>query len=78
MGVTIYELLTGRVPFLDGDIAFHHRHTPPTSPRELNNQITPELEKIILKCMAKDPGQRYQSARQIYEDILRSFGPGRK
>ena len=39
LGVTFYELLTGRVPFKDGDVAFHHRHTPVPDPREL----VPEL-----------------------------------
>ncbi len=71
MGVSVYELLTGSVPFMEGDIGYHHIHTPPTPPTHLNNQIPPELERIILKCMAKDQNQRYQSARETFEDLTR-------
>ncbi|MFO8056384.1 MAG: protein kinase [bacterium] len=73
MGVTMYELLTGRVPFSEGDIGYHHLNTPPAPPSRLNNQIPPELEKIILKCMVKDPRQRYQSAGEVYEELLSNF-----
>jgi len=69
-GVTMYELLTGTVPFKDGDIGYAHIHTPPDPPSKRNPQITPELEQIVLKCMAKDQNQRYQSARQIYDELL--------
>lgn len=77
MGVTIYELLTGKVPFSEGDIGYHHLHTPPPPPAKLNSQISPELERIILKCMAKDMNQRYQSAKEVYEELLRCASPGR-
>jgi tetratricopeptide (TPR) repeat protein len=70
MGVTMYELMTGSVPFKDGDIGYAHMHTPPEPPSRRNPQITPELEKIVLKCLAKDVNQRYQSARQINDELL--------
>lgn len=76
MGITVYELLTGKVPFVDGDIGYHHLHTTPQPPRQLNSQIPVEVERIILKCMAKDIKQRYQSARDVFEDLLRTTGPG--
>ncbi len=76
MGVTVYELLTGTVPFKQGDIGYHHLHTPPTPPRELNPQVPEEVQRILLKCMAKDPAHRYQSAGQVYDEIVRSYGQG--
>jgi tetratricopeptide (TPR) repeat protein len=69
-GVTMYELITGRVPFKDGDIGYAHIHTPPDPPSKHNPQVPPELEQIVLKCMAKDQNQRYQSAREIYNELL--------
>jgi serine/threonine-protein kinase len=68
-GATMYELLCGQPPFSEGDIGYHHIHTPPRSPRELNPEIPDELNRIILKCLAKDPEQRYQNAREIYLDL---------
>ena len=69
LGVTLYELFTGQVPFKDGDIGYQQVHTPPKPPRELNSEIPETLQRIILKCMAKDPSQRYQSAREIYLEL---------
>jgi tetratricopeptide (TPR) repeat protein/predicted Ser/Thr protein kinase len=69
VGVTMYELLTGTVPFNEGDIGYHHINTPPKPPSQINPQISPEIEKIILKCMAKDKNQRYQSAQQIHDEL---------
>ncbi len=68
-GATMYELLCGQPPFIEGDIGYQHIHTPPRSPKELNPEIPDELNRIILKCLAKDPEQRYQNAREIYLDL---------
>jgi serine/threonine-protein kinase len=76
MGVSMYELLTGRVPFAEGDIGYQHLHSAPVLPTKLNPQLSPELERIILKCMAKDKGQRYQSAKDVYEDLVRLADKG--
>ena len=69
LGATMYEILTGQVPFKDGDIGYQQVHTPPRPPRELNPEIPETLQRIILKCLAKDPAQRYQSAREIYLEL---------
>jgi len=68
-GVTMYELFCGQPPFTEGDIGYHHIHTPPRAPKELNPEIPDELNKIILKCLAKAPEQRYQNAREIYLEL---------
>lgn len=69
LGITIYELLTGRPPFKEGDLGYHHIHTPPPPPTKFNPSIPKSLEAIILKCIEKDPDNRYQSTEEILEDL---------
>jgi tetratricopeptide (TPR) repeat protein len=75
LGVTLYELLTGRPAFSGADrqellrqIAFEE----PIAPRRLDRAIPVELETIVLKAMAKNPADRYASASELAED-LRAF-----
>jgi tetratricopeptide (TPR) repeat protein len=69
LGCTLYRMAAGRPPFIDGDVYYHHLHTPPTPPRALNPKIPEALNQIILKCMAKDADQRYQRAKEIAADL---------
>jgi len=69
LGCTLYRMAAGRPPFIDGDVYYHHLHTPPTPPRALNPKIPEALNQIILKCMAKDVDQRYQRAKEIAADL---------
>lgn len=68
LGVILYEMLTGRVPF-EGEtplsIALKHKSEEPRDPRDINPQIPAEVSHIILKCMEKDKEQRYQSADEL-------------
>jgi serine/threonine-protein kinase len=68
IGVVLYELLTGRVPF-DGDTDFSVRaaqvHEPPASLRSLNPAIPLEVEEIVLKALAKDPARRYSGCGEF-------------
>jgi serine/threonine-protein kinase len=66
LGVLLYHMLTGRVPFTASapvDIILKHLHDAPVPPRELRPElaITPELEQIVLRCMAKGRDERFQS-----------------
>ena len=68
LGVILYQMLTGRVPFMAESpvaISLKHIQTTPISPGELNSAIPPLIEKVILKAMAKDPAQRYQQAQEL-------------
>ncbi len=69
LGITLFELATGCVPFTEGDVAYHHRHTPPPDPRELIVDIPAELAELILHLIAKDPDDRCQSAQEVSERL---------
>ncbi|HET7505604.1 MAG TPA: protein kinase [Kofleriaceae bacterium] len=74
LGATLYELLTERVPFPSASLATvlaQVLHEDPPAPRSLVPSIPVDLETIILKCLAKDPGQRYASARALADDLDR-------
>lgn len=72
VGVVLYEMVTGRLPF-EGDtpiaMALKHIQEEPPAPSLLNPEISPELEKVILRAMAKHPEQRYDSAWEMAEDL---------
>ena len=79
LGVVLFEMVTGRPPFLgDSPVAVASKHVRdhPPAPRELNPQIPPTFEAIILKSMAKDPAHRYATAEELRADLLR-FNEGR-
>ncbi|HKB06057.1 MAG TPA: protein kinase [Gemmataceae bacterium] len=74
LGAILYECLTGRPPFLAANPVETLRQVveqDPPPPRLLNRFIDPELEKIVLKCLEKDPALRYQSAAELAEDLRR-------
>ena len=68
MGITLFEMLTGRVPF-NGDttvaIAIKHIQEPMPSPRDYVPEIPVSVEQIVLKCTQKSPDRRYQSMSSL-------------
>ena len=72
LGVVMYEMLTGRVPF-DADtpvsIALKHMQEKPVEPIKLNPSIPYSVNKIIMKAMEKDVNLRYQSATEMLKDL---------
>src|ERR687894_855517 len=73
-GCLMYELLVGRPPFV-GDspvsVAYQHVREAPVPPSQLDPVITPDIDAVTLKALAKDPADRYQSAREMKADITR-------
>ena len=71
LGVTLFELCTGQLPFRKGNVPYHHVHTPPPDPRELDAEIPEPLAKLILKCLEKEPDNRFSNATEILEELDR-------
>jgi eukaryotic-like serine/threonine-protein kinase len=74
LGVVLYEMATGRRPFeatLPTALAADIQHKPPPWPGRLNPELPPKLEDIILKCLEKEPENRYQSAKELGVDLRR-------
>jgi serine/threonine protein kinase len=75
-GCLLYELLTGRPPFTgDSPIAIAYQHVlqNPVPPSQFNPEIPGLVDSIVLRAMAKDPAQRYQSAADMRTDIQQAL-----
>jgi beta-lactam-binding protein with PASTA domain/predicted Ser/Thr protein kinase len=73
-GVVLYEMLTGQVPFTGDtplEIAMKHLSEVPRPPSELRSEIPHDLDSIVLRALAKDPSERYQSAEEMDADLAR-------
>jgi serine/threonine-protein kinase len=73
LGVTLYKAATGEVPFRSTDwfeLARMHVEERPEKPRKRRPDLSARLERVILRCLAKDPPDRYQSAAALCEDLL--------
>jgi serine/threonine protein kinase/predicted Zn-dependent protease len=72
LGIMLYEMLTGRVPF-EGDTAFAigvmQKSESPKDPKEFNSQISDDLNRMILKCLEKDKEKRYQSSGEVRSEL---------
>ncbi|HLV35061.1 MAG TPA: protein kinase [Spirillospora sp.] len=79
MAVILYQMVTGELPF-DSDsgdvisIIYQHLEKTPPLPRELNPDIPPAVEAVILKGLEKDPNRRYTSILQMADDLDRALG----
>jgi tetratricopeptide (TPR) repeat protein len=74
LGATLYELLTGRPAFGESnrvDLFYAIATDEPTPPRHLDRSIPQELETIALKCLSKDPSDRYATATELADDLRR-------
>jgi WD40 repeat protein/tRNA A-37 threonylcarbamoyl transferase component Bud32 len=73
LGVVLYLLLTHELPFRGSELLVLHQvlNDQPRPPRSLNDRVPRDLETICLRAMAKAPGRRYASAREMADDLRR-------
>ncbi|MBW3615041.1 MAG: Stk1 family PASTA domain-containing Ser/Thr kinase [Actinobacteria bacterium] len=79
LGVVLYEMVAGRAPFAGDNpmaIAYKHVREQPVPPRQVNPDVPQAFEAIVLQAMAKNPNDRYTSAEELRQDLLR-FRQGR-
>jgi eukaryotic-like serine/threonine-protein kinase len=75
VGIALYEMLTGSVPFTGDtplEIAMKHLSATPEPPSERRREVPHELDSIVLRALAKDPADRYQSAEAMDADLARA------
>ena len=74
LGVVLYELLSGRVPFTGDtavEIAMRHLSSVPEPPSALREDVPHELDMVVLRALAKDPDDRYQTAEEMEAELER-------
>jgi serine/threonine-protein kinase len=74
LGVVLYEMLTGRVPFeveTPDDVPIRHAVAPPRRPKEVNPEVPKELDAITMKLLATNPEDRYESADELIQELQR-------
>jgi eukaryotic-like serine/threonine-protein kinase len=72
--IVLYEMLTGKVPFTGDsaiEIAMKHLNEPPKPPSKIRPEIPEELDAVVLRALAKNPEDRYQTAEEFSEDLHR-------
>jgi serine/threonine-protein kinase len=74
LGAVFYEMLTGRAPFTGEtvhEIMEQVLEVDPPHPASANDRMSPELDAIVMRMLAKRPGDRYPSARSLFRDLRR-------
>jgi serine/threonine-protein kinase len=74
LGIVLYEMLTGRVPFTGDaavEIAMKHLDTIPDPPSKLRPEVSHDLDAVVMRALAKDPAERYASADEMDADLAR-------
>jgi tetratricopeptide (TPR) repeat protein len=69
LGCTLYRMATGRPPFTGGDLYYHHLHTPPEPPVSINPCLTPQLNRLLLTCLAKKKSERFNDVGLIIKAL---------
>jgi len=71
-GIMLYEMLAGERPFRAGNIFLDHQNAVPGPVSLLNPNVSPELNRIVARCLEKAPGRRFQNFAELEEVLLRA------
>lgn len=85
LGVMLYQMYTGQLPFIGESqgtsgstaamrIVYEHLHLKPPSPSEVNPALSPAVAAVVMRCLEKDPAQRYQSVTEVYDALVTAVG----
>lgn len=80
LGVVLYQMLTGRVPFAGqsrASVLHAIVNSPPPSPRRYNSRISPEVERVVLRALSKDPARRFATAGELAAAFQAALPDGR-
>ncbi|HET6371536.1 MAG TPA: protein kinase [Nitrospiria bacterium] len=70
LGCSFYRMVAGRPPFIQGDVYYHHLHTVPIPPKQVNPQVPDTLNRIILRALEKEKGKRYKTVKDLLNDLM--------
>lgn len=69
LGITIFEMATGKLPFMHGDAAYHHVHTAAPEAKSISADVPDTLSRIVSRCMEKNPDDRFQDAKELFNAL---------
>jgi tRNA A-37 threonylcarbamoyl transferase component Bud32 len=85
LGVMLYQMYAGRLPFTGSSeeatgttaavrIVYEHLHVKPVPPTQLNPALSEAVAAVVMRCLEKDPSQRYQSIADVYDALTEAVG----
>ncbi len=69
LGLVLYEMLTGKVVFRDGDVLTRQITDMPQKINEIEPGVGPEIAEVAYKCIQKDPKDRFENCKKVVEEI---------